>query len=490
MGSVENKKDTKTTAQEAARLSTSPTAQAASVQQGLSTAMSRDGRQTSTSLQSSIAQLALQASDPQHSSVRTGSAVAAASDNAVGPQSGFQNSAANPSQHAQQPSGQKAQASLWQSRYASTGEEEQRTSGSTSTERRLAVPSPAESASKKRAAASDSNAIDVDVAPASKKRKPRHGKYEPIPRTVAGAAFKDVIPSQPKKRFVTKVFNNTSQSSAKPAYTKATVDAAAVCEQLHKTEEARKRVDEELTRFQDQSGRKPDDPAIAPEASIASAKTWLLGAAMTQINEASDSDDVSVRLDALSHVVHTVDSLKKLRLLSYAEVDHTSNILEQYKSVVLKNDGTQMRQNLTLLHSWLKTLGVTNLLPQEKTNVREAWSLQIRFSQFVKFCDLLIKTEIAEEASEDGTTKEQTNDAREAFSGLYTTMVAKVQEALELRSRNRAVVKNIGCFLTAGVDELVLSQSQRCNSATDALISYAVEQILAESQRKLTLLGA
>lgn len=143
---------------------------------------------------------------------------------------------------------------------------------------------------------------------------------------------------------MTKIFSDPSTSSAKPAKENPFVGAAAAREQLQKTEEARKRVDEELARCKDRSGHQPQDPAIEPEQSLKVAKHWLLGASMTRVLESSNSDNLSVRLGALAHVVHTVGILKRLRLLSYEEVDHVSNVLEQYKTAVLKCDSAQMRQ--------------------------------------------------------------------------------------------------------------------------------------------------
>jgi len=111
------------------------------------------------------------------------------------------------------------------------------------------------------------------------------------------------------------------------------------------------------------------------------AKSWMLCAAMTRIKGSSESDNLSVQLNGLTHVVQTVDMLKQLRLLSYEEVDHVGNVLEQYRQAALKSDGMQMRQNLTLLDGWLASVQVVDLLPQHPhTSKAKPGSLQEKFS--------------------------------------------------------------------------------------------------------------
>jgi len=184
-----------------------------------------------------------------------------------------------------------------------------------------------------------------------------------------------------KKACLTQTFQDSSTPSAGPAKPKAPAYTDTVREQLQKTEETRRQVEEELKRFKDQGNRPATDLAIVPGQSLMDAKSWMLCAAMTRIKGSSESDNLSVQLNGLTHVVQTVDMLKQLRLLSYEEVDHVGNVLEQYRQAALKSDGMQMRQNLTLLDGWLASVQVVDLLPQHPhTSKAKPGSLQEKFS--------------------------------------------------------------------------------------------------------------
>lgn len=187
-------------------------------------------------------------------------------------------------------------------------------------------------------------------------------------------------------------------------------------------------------------------------------------------------------------MVQTVDILKQLRLLSYGEVEHVGNVLEQYRQAALKSDGMQMRQNLTFLDGWLASVQVVDLLPQHPyTSKAKPGSLQEKFSQLLLAFDAVLSLDIRKEAYEDVTAKEQLDKARVSFSGLYNSLEAAVQTQSGLRSKNSAVVNNIGDFLSSY--ELLSTHDQECENASRVMIEHAVEQTVAESQLEMAALG-
>lgn len=70
---------------------------------------------------------------------------------------------------------------------------------------------------------------------------------------------------------------------------------------------------------------------------------------------------------------------------------------------------------------------------------------------------------------------------------MYSSLEAAVQIQLALRGKNRAVVNNIGDFLSSY--ELLSTHDQRCNEASKVMIEHSVEQTIAESQQQMAALG-